>query len=129
MAECVACQATKASIKEDTKITPIQVKNLCVRIYLSIYSLIYLPGGVCMILYYVLFKIVLFITFLLHFKVTQPFELLGMDLIGKLTRTDSGHQYICVMIDYMTKWPQAYPLKSKSAAEVTNCIIKFFLPV
>jgi len=28
-----------------------------------------------------------------------------MDLIGKLTLTDSGHQYICVMIDYLTKWP------------------------
>ncbi|XP_051975103.1 arp2/3 complex-activating protein rickA-like [Xyrauchen texanus] len=58
--------------------------------------------------------------------VTQPFELLGMDLIGKLSLTDSGHQYICVMIDYLTKWPQAYPLQSKSAEEVTNCIIKFF---
>ncbi|KAI5090383.1 hypothetical protein C0J45_19244, partial [Silurus meridionalis] len=82
VAECVACQATKASIKEEVKITPIQV--------------------------------------------TQPFELLGMDLIGKLACTDSGNQYICVIIDYLTKWPQAYPLRSKSAEEVTNCIIKFF---
>ncbi|CDQ97999.1 unnamed protein product [Oncorhynchus mykiss] len=55
-----------------------------------------------------------------------PFELLGMDLIGKLTQTDSGHQYICVMIDYLTKWPQAYPLRTKSAKEVTDCIIKHF---
>ena len=49
-----------------------------------------------------------------------------MDLIGKLTETKDGHQYICVMIDYLTKWPQAYPLKTKSAAEVTECIIRFF---
>lgn len=48
-----------------------------------------------------------------------------MDLIGKLTETNNGHQYICVFIDYFTKWPQAYPLKSKSAGEVTNCLIKF----
>lgn len=52
------------------------------------------------------------------------FELLGMDLIGKLTL--NGNQYICASIDYLTKWPQAYPLKSKSAEEVSHCILKFF---
>ncbi|XP_076873239.1 uncharacterized protein LOC143523013 isoform X2 [Brachyhypopomus gauderio] len=59
-------------------------------------------------------------------KVTQPFELIGMDLIGKLVPTKTGNQYICVLIDYLTKWPQAYPLRSKSAEEVTVCIVKFF---
>ncbi|RXN04057.1 gypsy retrotransposon integrase 1-like protein [Labeo rohita] len=58
--------------------------------------------------------------------VTEPLELVGMDLIGKLTPTESGYQYICVMVDYFTKWPEAYPLKSKSAADVTECIIDFF---
>ncbi len=60
------------------------------------------------------------------FQVTHPFELLGMDLIGKLKTSESGYQYICVMVDYLTKWPQAYPLHTKTAAEVTECIIKFF---
>ncbi|KAM9812657.1 uncharacterized protein ACBT44_011748 isoform 2-T2 [Syngnathus typhle] len=58
-------------------------------------------------------------------QVSQPFELLGMDLIGKLAQTKDGYQYICVMVDYFTKWPQAYPLRSKSAADVTACILKF----
>ena len=49
------------------------------------------------------------------FQVTHPFELLGME---------SGYQYICVMVDYLTKWPQAYPLRTKTAAEVTECIVK-----
>ncbi len=49
-----------------------------------------------------------------------------MDLIGKLKTTKSGYQYICVMVDYQTKWPQAYPLRTKTAAEVAGCIIKFF---
>lgn len=48
-----------------------------------------------------------------------------MDLIGKLAKTDDGYQYICVIIDYLTKWPQAYPLRSKCAKEVTECLIKF----
>lgn len=48
-----------------------------------------------------------------------------MDLIGKLSLTGDGNQYICVIIDYLTKWPQAYPLRSKTAKEVTECLIKF----
>ncbi len=27
--------------------------------------------------------------------------------------------------DYMTKWPQADPLKSKAAREVADCLLKF----
>jgi len=48
-----------------------------------------------------------------------------MDLIGKLAVTSNGNQYICVIIDYLTKWPQAYPLKTKTAKEVTDCLLKF----
>ncbi|RXN33963.1 gypsy retrotransposon integrase 1-like protein [Labeo rohita] len=58
--------------------------------------------------------------------VTEPLELLGMDLIGKLTPTENGHQYICVMVDYFTKWSEAYPLRTKNADEVTSCILDFF---
>ncbi|KAF7702362.1 hypothetical protein HF521_001645, partial [Silurus meridionalis] len=58
-------------------------------------------------------------------KVKTPFELVGMDLIGKLAKSDQENQYICVIIDYCTRWAQAYPLKSKSAAEVTQSILKF----
>jgi len=58
-------------------------------------------------------------------QTTQPLELVGMDLVGKLTTTKSGNQYICVMIDYFTKWTEAYPLKSKCAAEVCEYILDF----
>uniref|UniRef100_A0A096M7A5 Gypsy retrotransposon integrase-like protein 1 n=1 Tax=Poecilia formosa TaxID=48698 RepID=A0A096M7A5_POEFO len=57
-------------------------------------------------------------------NVSQPFELVGMDL-GKLKTTESGNQYICVMIDYYTKWSQAYPIACKNAEEVTKQILKF----
>ena len=49
-----------------------------------------------------------------------------MDLVGKLTVTDGGNQYICVMVYYFTKWAEAYPLKNKTADEVTKCILDFF---
>lgn len=57
---------------------------------------------------------------------TEPWELLGMDLIGKLTRTPHGNQYICTIIDYFTKWAIAFPLKNKSSPEVVQCITKLF---
>ncbi|KAK1874570.1 putative PPE family protein PPE16 [Dissostichus eleginoides] len=56
-------------------------------------------------------------------KVTLPFKLVGMDLIGKLAMTKDGYQYVCVMTDYMTKGPQAYSLKTQSAEEETRCIL------
>ncbi|XP_072562184.1 uncharacterized protein [Paramormyrops kingsleyae] len=58
-------------------------------------------------------------------KTKVPFELVGMDLIGKLVMTEEKNQYTCVMIDYCTRWTQAYALKSKTAKEVTECILKF----
>ena len=58
--------------------------------------------------------------FFVSSQVTEPLELVGMDLVGKLTLTDGGNQYICVMVDYYTKWAEAYPLKSKTADEVSK---------
>ena len=58
------------------------------------------------------------------FQVSEPLELVGMDLM-RLTLTEDGNQYICVMVDYFTKWAEAYPLKSKAAVEVTKCILDF----
>ena len=46
--------------------------------------------------------------------------------MGKLTQTHGGNQYICVMVDYFTKWAEAFPLKSKTADEVTRRILDFF---
>ncbi|KAL2083712.1 hypothetical protein ACEWY4_021485 [Coilia grayii] len=61
--------------------------------------------------------------------ITEQLELVGMDLVGKLAKTTEGHEYICVIIDYFTKWTEADPLKTKTAAEVTGCIIDFFYRV
>ncbi|RXN36179.1 myosin-1 isoform X3 [Labeo rohita] len=52
--------------------------------------------------------------------VAEPWEIVGMDLVGKLTPTKDGYQYICVMVDYFTKWCEAFPLKSTRAEEVAE---------
>lgn len=53
--------------------------------------------------------------------VTEPCEIVRMDLVGKLMRTHVGNQYISVMVDYFTNWAEVYPLKSKTEDDVTNC--------
>uniref|UniRef100_A0A146PAI2 Gypsy retrotransposon integrase-like protein 1 n=1 Tax=Fundulus heteroclitus TaxID=8078 RepID=A0A146PAI2_FUNHE len=58
-------------------------------------------------------------------EIKRPFELIGLDLISGLVRTSQGNQHICVLLDYCTRWAQAYPIKTNSAAEVTGCILKF----
>ena len=50
--------------------------------------------------------------------------MVAMDLM-KLSKTEGGNVYVCVMIDYFTKWAEAYPLKTKKAEEVTECILDF----
>jgi hypothetical protein len=54
---------------------------------------------------------------------SEPNARLGVDLIGPLPLTEhTQSQYILVMIDYFTKWPEAAPLKTKSQAEVADAI-------
>lgn len=47
----------------------------------------------------------------------------GIDLVGPLPLTESTRsQYVCVMIDYFSKWPEAVPIKDKSANSVAKAI-------
>ena len=45
-------------------------------------------------------------------------ELIGIDLTGPLPKTVVGFQYILTATDYFSKWVEAFPLKTKTAAEV-----------
>src|SRR5215204_4627835 len=42
--------------------------------------------------------------------VSEPFELIGVDLVGPLKITNSGNRYIIVMTEYLTKWVEAKPI-------------------
>lgn len=38
-------------------------------------------------------------------------------LIGSLSRTPSSNQYIMTVIDYFSKWAEAFPLADKTATQ------------
>lgn len=55
-------------------------------------------------------------------KVGQPFDRLGMDIVGPLPKTKQGNMYIVVATEYLTKWPEARAIPNAKASSV----VKFF---
>ena len=51
-------------------------------------------------------------------KVGQPFDRVGMDIVGPLPMTERGNKYIVVATDYLTKWPEARALPNAKASSV-----------
>ena len=57
---------------------------------------------------------------------TPPFKHLAMDVFGPLKRTKRGTKYVLVIMDYATKWPEAFPLRN---VEATNENENYLFPV
>lgn len=48
--------------------------------------------------------------------VEKPFQRIGMDFLGPLTQSEHGNKYVVVLIDYHTKWVEAVPTPTATAA-------------
>ena len=53
-------------------------------------------------------------------KVGQPFDRLGMDIVGPLPKTSRGNMYIVVATEYLTKWPEARAIPNAKASSVIS---------
>lgn len=53
-------------------------------------------------------------------KVGQPFDRLGMDIVGPLPKTKNGNMYIIVATEYLTKWPEARAIPNAKASSVVT---------
>ena len=49
--------------------------------------------------------------------VGDPFYQIGIDYVGPLPISKNGNRYIIVAMDYLTKWPEAKPVKEATADE------------
>ena len=49
-----------------------------------------------------------------------PFSRIAMDIVGPLPKSNRGHRYILVIVDYATRYPEAIPLRSASAKAVAH---------
>ena len=46
-----------------------------------------------------------------------------MDIFGPLNHTKKGNRYILVVIDYATKWPEAYAILNTTSETVISCLL------
>ena len=58
-----------------------------------------------------------------------PFERIAMDVVGPLPRSRRGHQYILVVCDYATRYPEAMALRKVDAGSVADQLIQLFARV
>ncbi|CAB4418579.1 unnamed protein product [Rhizophagus irregularis] len=49
--------------------------------------------------------------------VESPFHQIGIDFVGPLPITTNGNKYIITAMDYLTKWPEARPVKEATAGQ------------
>jgi len=52
-----------------------------------------------------------------------PFHRVAFDIIGPLPETNDGYRYILVMVDYFTKWAEAYPLTNRYAVDIADVMM------
>ena len=55
--------------------------------------------------------------------IREPFTRIAMDIFGPLPRTKAGNKYILVVMDYSSKWPEAYAMKNTTSETVVKCLI------
>lgn len=58
-------------------------------------------------------------------SVTQPMERVGVDLIGKISPSWKGYQYVLTIVCHFSRYVQAYPLRDKRAETVADAFLDY----
>jgi hypothetical protein len=58
----------------------------------------------------------------------EPFQMVGMDILGPFPTAVNGEKYIVVLQDYFTKWPEAVALESVDSKSIQDWISKDIIP-
>lgn len=57
--------------------------------------------------------------------IETSFEKVGLDIVGPLPKSARGHQYILVLVDYATRYPEAIPLRKANAKQIAKELFLF----
>lgn len=52
--------------------------------------------------------------------ITKPLDRIGIDILGPLTITRNGKEFIMVICDYFSKWTEAYAIPDHTAITVAD---------
>lgn len=58
-----------------------------------------------------------------RYNVGANFERIAIDVLGPLPRTEQGNRYIVVVVDYFSKWPEAYCVPDQEATTVAKVLV------
>ena len=61
------------------------------------------------------------------YVVGAPLERVAVDVMGPLVRSTKGNRYLLVVMDYFSKWPEAYALPNQEAKTVATVIVNEFV--
>ena len=56
-------------------------------------------------------------------KVERIMQIIGLDIVGPFPRSKSGHEYVIVAVEYLSRYIIAAPLRSTSALEAAKFVI------
>lgn len=59
----------------------------------------------------------------------KPFEWVGMDIVGLLPKSAHSHEYILVIMDYLTRYPEAIPLWKATSPNIARELVLLFSQV
>ena len=59
----------------------------------------------------------------------HPFNKITTDLVKECETSNSGNKHILTIKDYLTGWPEAFPIPDKSADTILSTFINQYLPV
>lgn len=57
-------------------------------------------------------------------KPGYPLERVAMDVIGPLPKTPRGNRFVLVVVDYFTRWPEAYAIFDQTAQTVSQKLVE-----
>ncbi|GFT65331.1 retrovirus-related Pol polyprotein from transposon 412 [Trichonephila clavipes] len=58
------------------------------------------------------------------YNVGVPLERIPFDILGPLPRSSDGNNNILVVMDYFTKWPEAYSIPDQEASTVAEVLVE-----
>ena len=58
--------------------------------------------------------------------ISVPFSRIAVDLVGPLPKSSRGHQYILVILDYATRYPEAIPLRTMASKGIARELVLMF---
>lgn len=54
--------------------------------------------------------------------IEDVFSCIHIDILGPLSKTKEGYQYILLVVDSFSKWTECFPLRTQEAKEVADIL-------